>query len=76
MKNALRLERVDFDNMENRDPIHVEILGTFVDDQNMMGKTAVTKIKEVLRAMSPVKIELGYDGNFYPQFRTVKCEVT
>jgi len=72
--DALRLERLDFDNMLTRNQDIKQILGTFVDDEN--GKTAHEKVNDFLNKMGPVQIERAYDGNLYPQFRTVKVEVT
>ena len=72
MVNAIRLVKIDFDNLENHNAICSEDLGVFVDGDNL---TAHGKVKEFIRKMQPVKPYLGWNGQVYPQFRLEKIDL-
>lgn len=67
MSDVKRLVRIDFDNMENRNPVTKKVLGVFVGDER--GLTAHGKASEWFKKQEPVHFYLGYDGQIYPQFR-------
>jgi hypothetical protein len=69
MKEIITLIRVDFDSLENRDPIRETKLGTFVGGD---GLTADGKIAEFFRNMEPEKRYLGWDRQVYPQYLFVR----
>lgn len=70
MADILRLERIDFDNLENRDAICKKVVGVFVAEEK--GLTAYGKADEWFRTQPPVAMYLGWDGQVYPQFRLIK----
>ena len=69
MSEILRLVRIDFDNMENHDPIEEEILGVFIPSG---GLSAWGMAAEWIRTQPPIKMYLGYDHEIYPKFRLIK----
>ncbi len=66
MSDIKRLVRIDFDNLENRNPITTRVLGVFVGDEH--GLTAHGKASDWFNKQEPVHLYLGYDGQVYPQF--------
>ncbi len=62
----IRLVRVDFDNMENRDAKSEIQVGIFVDGEKV---TAHGAVANYFVTQQPVQVYLGWDGNVYPQFR-------
>ena len=66
----IRLERINFDIMENRNPYSIEILATFCADNGSL--TPHGKCDELLKKLPPVKLYLGWDGEVYPKIRLVK----
>lgn len=69
---AVRLIRIDFDNMENRDPYCEEEVAVFVGDAHL---TAHGKASEYMRTMEKVRPYAGYDGQVYPQFKLKKVKL-
>lgn len=62
---ALVLFRVEFDNMENHDPLREAEVAAFVDGD----EKAWAKLARHLRELEPVAVYLGYDDQVYPRFR-------
>lgn len=77
--NGYKLIQVDFDSMENRDPLITTELGFFVDDADCWdtpeAKTAHSKVREFMAALEPCKMYVGYDNKIYPQFIMKHIEV-
>jgi hypothetical protein len=77
MMNGLKLTIIHFDSMENRDPIHTEELGIFMDSTpDEPYKTAYTKIEEYLRDKEARPVYLGWDYQVYPQYRVEKVKIS
>lgn len=70
---GIRLEQISFDNMENHNPITVDVLGTFVDDN---ANTASYKVDLFLKEMPAQKMYTGWDDQVYPQYRLVKINIS
>ncbi len=69
---ALRLTKVDFDNMENRsaNAICLEELGTFVGESQ---SAAAAKVERFLATIRPsTKTYEAWDKQIYPKFVTTK----
>lgn len=66
MKEFIRLTRIDFDNMENRDAVYKTQLGNFEGVPG--GLTAHGKVSDYIQKLEPIKMYLGWDGCVYPQF--------
>lgn len=43
-----------------------EVIGVYRDEED---KTAYAKVKEVLAALDPVKLYIGWDYEVYPRFK-------
>jgi hypothetical protein len=72
MPIALSLTRIEYDAEDHPDVAVVpETLATFVEDAK---QTAHDKLVAFVRALPPVKICVGWDGNIYPQFRVERVE--
>lgn len=59
------LFQVDFDNMENRDPIVRNKIASFAEGD---GRTAYAKAEAFLQQLAPVRPYLGWDRRIYPKF--------
>jgi hypothetical protein len=72
MPFALNLTRVEFHAEDHPDVAVVpETLATFVEDQK---QTAHEKLAAFVRALPPVKLYVGWDGNIYPQLWVERVE--
>ncbi|HBG49463.1 MAG TPA: hypothetical protein DDW90_08190 [Cyanobacteria bacterium UBA9971] len=67
MRTLIRLIRIDFDNLENRDCIYTKSIGTFVDEN--IGASASEKVGDFIKNMKPEKLYLGWDMNIYPKYK-------
>ncbi len=65
------LKKISFDNMENHDPINVEIINIFIDGD----ETAYKQASDYISEMPPQKLYFGYDHQLYPQFIFEKIRV-
>lgn len=70
--DAIKLIKVGFDTLENRDPIYEIEMGVFVDDNSL---TAHGKIAKWFNEHEPVKMYLGWDGQVYPKFKMEPCKI-
>ena len=68
MGQIIRLVKIGFDSLENRNPQYKETIGLFVDGD---GLTALGKVSKWFDEQPPVKLYQGYDGGIYPQFELV-----
>ena len=66
MTRGIRLVRVDFDNMENRNARSETAIGVFVDDPDSL--SAYGKVARWFEGQPPVKLYTGWDDKVYPQF--------
>lgn len=66
---AIVLIQVDFDSMENHNPLSERIIETFVEDPKIGSAYAV--MSDWWRTHPPIQHYAGYDGQVYPQFKTV-----
>lgn len=69
MKEIIRLVKIDHNNLENKDALYIENLGTFVDGDVL---TAHGKVSKFISEMPAEKRYLGWDGNVYPQYKLEK----
>lgn len=69
---ALQLNKIDFSNIENNNPLYTKLLGVFME-QN--GLSAHGHVDNFLAGMEPVKHYLGYDNRVYPIFEIVEIDV-
>lgn len=65
-QEVIRLVRIDFDSMENREPRYETDMGTFAATRDL---TASGRVKRWMSEQKPVQLYVGYDGQVYPQFR-------
>lgn len=65
IKQIKRLVRLDFDNLENHNPLSEHLVACFADDTN---KTVHAALAEFLGMMPAVRLYAGYDGEIYPKF--------
>jgi len=68
----IRLTKISFDSMENRNPISREQVGIFYTSDII---TAYKKVSDYFHNLSPIKSYLGYDGNIYPQWELESGEL-
>lgn len=68
---VLTLVRVDFDSMENRDPLVKKVVASFAEGE---GKTAYAKLGEFVLALPPEPFYLGWDYKVYPCWEVKKLE--
>ena len=70
MIEVIQLIRIDFDTMENRNPLIKPLvkkcIATFVSDEVL---TAKVKYDRYIVNLPPIKLYTGWDGEIYPQFR-------
>jgi hypothetical protein len=72
MSFALNLVRIEFHAEDHPDVAVVpETLATFVEDET---HTAHEKLAAFVRALPPVKLYIGWDGDTYPQFKVERVE--
>lgn len=69
---AIKVIRVDFDNLENRQPYLRTDIGTFVAGE---GLTPFGKISRFFSSLQPQKLYMGYDLKVYPQFELQEIEL-
>lgn len=70
--DLIRLMRIDFDNLENHNPIKEECIGVFVGSN---GLSAHGKVGSWFAKQKSEKLYLGYNKQVYPQFRLVKDKI-
>jgi len=63
---VIRLVKVQFDNLENHNPIRESTVGIFIEGD---GITAYGKVAKWLETQKPEKLYIGYDWKFYPKYR-------
>lgn len=68
---VLTLVRVDFDSMENRDPLRKKEVATFAEGE---GKTAYAKLSAFVESLPLEPVYLGWDCKIYPQWEVKKAE--
>ena len=66
---VLRLIRIDFDNLENRNSRKEQTLGVFLEGGL---NTAQGNASEWLSAQEPTDLYLGHDRQVYPQFKLIE----
>lgn len=66
MIEVIQLIKIDFDTMENRNPLIENCIATFVSDEVL---TAQGKYDRYIVNLPPIKLYTGWDGEIYPQFR-------
>jgi len=65
---GLRLERLTFCNLENASPLGIEVLGTFIPDEN---GDAYQKATQWFTNHKPEVLYIGYDNKVYPRYRLI-----
>lgn len=65
------LHRIDFDTLENHDPVRKTQLGLFSPDGRL---TAHGKVSDFFLKLKPVQLYLGWDGQIYPKFELEEIE--
>ena len=66
MIEVIQLIKIDFDTMENRNPLIENCIATFVSDEVL---TAQGKYDRYIENLPPIKLYKGWDGELYPQFK-------
>ena len=61
--SILRLIRIDFDNLENRNPEWQTTVGVFTNNE---------RIDEYFNRAPPVKLYCGYNHQVYPRFEFIE----
>lgn len=69
---GIQVFRDNFDNMENRNALCTELLGTFIEENKL---TAHGNASKFIQGIEPIKLYLGWDGNIYPKIRIVKIKI-
>jgi len=69
VKEIIQLIKIDFDNMENQDPLYERTIGIF---EAYGDKTAHGMVELFFQAYGPIEIYLGWDGEVYPKFKLIK----
>ena len=67
--NALRLIKIDFDNLENRNPEYEKTIGLFIGDDN---SNAYSKAEYWFSKQKPEMRYVGWDKKVYPQYKLVQ----
>lgn len=69
---ASQLYKIDFDNMENHNPITKKLIATFASKDNL---TPHGNCSEYISKMEKQRMYLGYDGLIYPKFVMEDIEI-
>jgi hypothetical protein len=65
-EDLIRLVRVDFDSLENHDPLTETEIGIFA---SAGGRSAAGRVSDWFANQAPVKLYTGYNEQVYPQWR-------
>lgn len=71
-KEVIEVIKISFDNLENRisDAIIKESIGMFSSSDTSTPVHGV--VAKYINELPPVNLYMGWDGDIYPQYRTVK----
>lgn len=72
MTKGLKVTKIGFDNLENRDGEVIEEEKVFIDDA---GETAYKKAGKWLSSLPPEHRYIGWDLKVYPMFSIEQIEV-
>ena len=66
----LIIKQIDHDNLENRNPIRMTILGVIISEN-----VELDAINYIDKMMAKSVVYKGYDGKEYPQYITEKIKI-
>ena len=72
-RNALKLTKINFDNLENRNGEVIEFERIFIGDEG--GITAYGRLSDWIKQQPAEKRYAGWDMRIYPRYEITKIEI-